>query len=151
MPHFSGVNANRYASYEWVTEHQGELVEKRVAAAQQMFDKHAAEQSAKAGDRPARKCEPGPAASEQGSLVAGARPRAIAFARAPRRQYGPGPLESGIHDEGLADDRHDAGTGRGRVRRGGYPRGSEPSTSTPFAVEEPGAVFLDVAAVGRVP
>ena len=55
MPHFSGVNANRYASYEWVTEHQGELVEKRVAAAQQMFDKHAAEQSAKAGgaiDRP---------------------------------------------------------------------------------------------------
>ena len=48
MPHFSGVNANRYASYDWVTEHQGELVEKRVAAAQQMFDKHAAEQSAKA-------------------------------------------------------------------------------------------------------
>ena len=56
MPHFSGVNANRYASYDWVTEHQGELVEKRVAAAQQMFDKHAAEQSAKASaadiDRP---------------------------------------------------------------------------------------------------
>jgi limonene 1,2-monooxygenase len=55
MPHFSRVNANRYASYEWVTEHQGELVEKRVAAAQQMFDKHAAEQSAKAAgaiDRP---------------------------------------------------------------------------------------------------
>ncbi len=48
MPHFSGVNANRYASYDWVTEHQGELVEKRVAAAQQMFDKHTAEQSAKA-------------------------------------------------------------------------------------------------------
>ena len=56
MPHFSRVNANRYASYDWVTEHQGELVEKRVAAAQQMFDKHAAEQSAKASaadiDRP---------------------------------------------------------------------------------------------------
>ena len=56
MPHFSRVNANRYASYDWVTEHQRELVEKRVAAAQQMFDKHAAEQSAKASgtaiDRP---------------------------------------------------------------------------------------------------
>ena len=57
-------NANRYASYDWVTEHQGELVEKRVAAAQQMFDKHAAEQSAKASaadiDRPG---------SGQGSMV----------------------------------------------------------------------------------
>ena len=67
MPHFSGVNANRYASYEWVTEHQGELVEKRVAAAQQMFDKHEAEQT-RQGRRRHR-----PPRGGQRSLVSGTR------------------------------------------------------------------------------
>ena len=43
IPHFSGVNRNRVASYDWVTRNQGELVDKRVRAAQQMFAKHEAE------------------------------------------------------------------------------------------------------------
>ena len=43
IPHFSGANANRIDSYDWVTEHQDELVAKRVNAANQMFAKHEAE------------------------------------------------------------------------------------------------------------
>jgi limonene 1,2-monooxygenase len=47
IPHFSGVNTNRVQSYDWVTRNQAELVDKRVRAAQQMFDKHEAEQLVK--------------------------------------------------------------------------------------------------------
>ena len=46
IPHFSGANANRAASYDWVTEHQEELVSKRVTAAKLMTDKHEAERAA---------------------------------------------------------------------------------------------------------
>jgi limonene 1,2-monooxygenase len=52
MPHFSGANDNRFASYDWVTEHQDELVSKRVNAAAQMFAKHEAERGPKAEARP---------------------------------------------------------------------------------------------------
>ena len=52
IPHFAKANANRAASYEWVTENQAELVAKRVSAANQMFARHEAEQAAKAGDGP---------------------------------------------------------------------------------------------------
>lgn len=52
IPHFSGANDNRFASYRWVTEHQDELVTKRVNAATQMFAKHEAERGAKADVRP---------------------------------------------------------------------------------------------------
>jgi limonene 1,2-monooxygenase len=52
IPHFSGVNANRFASYDWVTTNQGELVEKRVNAANQMFAKHAAERALHVQARP---------------------------------------------------------------------------------------------------
>jgi limonene 1,2-monooxygenase len=45
MPHFAYANANREASYEWVTYNQEEIVTKRVNAAQQMFAKHEAERS----------------------------------------------------------------------------------------------------------
>jgi limonene 1,2-monooxygenase len=48
IPHFARANVARTESYQWVTDHQDELVEKRVNAAQQMFDKHEAEQKAKA-------------------------------------------------------------------------------------------------------
>ncbi len=44
IPHFSGANANRISSYDWVTANQNELVTKRVNAANQMFAKHQAEQ-----------------------------------------------------------------------------------------------------------
>jgi limonene 1,2-monooxygenase len=47
IPHFAGSNASRVASYHWVTEHQAEIVGKRVAAAQQMVAKHEAEQAEK--------------------------------------------------------------------------------------------------------
>jgi limonene 1,2-monooxygenase len=47
IPHYSGVNANRQSSYEWITSIQPELIEKRTNAANQMFAKHAAEQAAK--------------------------------------------------------------------------------------------------------
>jgi limonene 1,2-monooxygenase len=47
IPHFSGVNRNRTASYRWVTENQDELVTKRVNAANQMFAKHQAERAGK--------------------------------------------------------------------------------------------------------
>jgi limonene 1,2-monooxygenase len=43
IPHFAGANKARQESYEWVTSKQSELVEKRIAAAQQMFAKHEAE------------------------------------------------------------------------------------------------------------
>ncbi len=48
IPHFSGANDNRFASYDWVTENQDELVTKRVNAANQMFAKHEAERGSKA-------------------------------------------------------------------------------------------------------
>ncbi|MEX1008714.1 MAG: LLM class flavin-dependent oxidoreductase [Acidimicrobiia bacterium] len=47
IPHFAGANEHRRLSYDWVTKNQAELVEKRVAAAQQMFAKHEAEQAEK--------------------------------------------------------------------------------------------------------
>ena len=47
IPHFAGANEHRRLSYDWVTKNQDELVEKRVAAAQQMFAKHEAEQAEK--------------------------------------------------------------------------------------------------------
>ena len=46
IPHFSGANTSRAASYDWVTEHQEELVSKRVTAAKLMTDKHEAERAA---------------------------------------------------------------------------------------------------------
>ncbi|HLY82916.1 MAG TPA: LLM class flavin-dependent oxidoreductase [Acidimicrobiales bacterium] len=48
IPHFNEMNTNRVRSYEWVTRNQAELVKKRVAAADQMFARHAAEAAAKA-------------------------------------------------------------------------------------------------------
>jgi limonene 1,2-monooxygenase len=48
MPHFSGDNRPRTASFDWCTEHRAELTEKRSSAAQLMFDKHEAEQREKA-------------------------------------------------------------------------------------------------------
>jgi limonene 1,2-monooxygenase len=55
IPHFSGANENRQASYAWVTKNQDELVTKRVNAAKQMIALHEAEQAAKvqaaAGDQ----------------------------------------------------------------------------------------------------
>jgi limonene 1,2-monooxygenase len=53
MPHFSRDNRPRAESYEWCTEHRGELSEKRTAAARAMFEKHEAEQRA-AINRPPR-------------------------------------------------------------------------------------------------
>jgi limonene 1,2-monooxygenase len=54
IPHFSGANANRRASYAWVTDNNDELVTKRIDAANQMFARHEAEQAAKGvvTDRP---------------------------------------------------------------------------------------------------
>ena len=52
IPHFSGVNTNRFDSYDWVTANQDELVAKRVNAASQMFAKHEADRAGKAGARP---------------------------------------------------------------------------------------------------
>jgi limonene 1,2-monooxygenase len=46
IPHFSGANDNRRASYDWVTKNQAELVTKRVHAAQQMFAAHEADRAA---------------------------------------------------------------------------------------------------------
>jgi len=48
MPHFSGDNSPRIASFEWCTDHREELTEKRSSAARLMFDKHEAEQREKA-------------------------------------------------------------------------------------------------------
>ncbi len=47
MPHFDNSNVNRVESYAWVTAHQDELVDKRIAAAAQMTAKHEAEQAAR--------------------------------------------------------------------------------------------------------
>lgn len=47
MPHFDGANTSRADSWRWVTEHQDEVVTKRIAAAEQMTAKHEAEQLAK--------------------------------------------------------------------------------------------------------
>jgi limonene 1,2-monooxygenase len=47
MPHFDRANESRSASYRWVTDHQDELVTKRVAAAELMTAKHEAEQAAR--------------------------------------------------------------------------------------------------------
>jgi limonene 1,2-monooxygenase len=52
IPHFSGANTSRMASYDWVTKNQDELVTKRVNAANQMFAKHQAERAAKDGPGP---------------------------------------------------------------------------------------------------
>jgi limonene 1,2-monooxygenase len=45
IPHFSGVNATRQASYDWVTTLQDDFSEQRVRAADQMFAQHAAERA----------------------------------------------------------------------------------------------------------
>src|ERR1700675_2961188 len=47
MPHFSGDNRPRIASFDWCTDHRDELTEKRSSAARLMFDKHEAEQREK--------------------------------------------------------------------------------------------------------
>ena len=47
MPHFNGANRNRVESYDWVTDNQASIVEKRVNAAALMVAKHEAEQAAK--------------------------------------------------------------------------------------------------------
>ncbi len=54
IPHFSGVNANRFGSYDWVTANQNELVEKRVSAATQMIARHEAERAGRVADQSAR-------------------------------------------------------------------------------------------------
>jgi limonene 1,2-monooxygenase len=46
MPHFSGANAPRAASYQWCGDNRAEFSAKRNAAAKAMFDKHEAEQAA---------------------------------------------------------------------------------------------------------
>ena len=48
MPHFSRDNRPRIESYDWCTDHRDELTEKRSSADRAMFDKHEAEQKAKA-------------------------------------------------------------------------------------------------------
>ena len=48
MPHFSGDNAPRIQSFDWCTDNRDLLAEKRSTAAKAMFDKHEAEQAAKA-------------------------------------------------------------------------------------------------------
>jgi limonene 1,2-monooxygenase len=54
VPHFSGANSHRAASYQWVTDNQEELVSKRVNAANQMFAKHQAERAGQADSAPSR-------------------------------------------------------------------------------------------------
>ena len=54
MPHFSGDNRPRIESFDWCTDHRDLLTEKRTSAAQAMFDKHEAEQKAKAAAAMAR-------------------------------------------------------------------------------------------------
>src|SRR4029079_4243516 len=46
MPHFSQANMPRAASFQWCGDNRAEFSAKRQAAAQAMFDKHAAEQRA---------------------------------------------------------------------------------------------------------
>ncbi len=52
MPHFSGDNVPRIQSFDWCTENRDTLAEKRSTAAKAMFDKHEAEQKAKAAAAP---------------------------------------------------------------------------------------------------
>jgi limonene 1,2-monooxygenase len=57
IPHFRGDNVNRVDSYNWVTNHQAELVEKRNRASQRVFDQQASEREAaglRSGARPER-------------------------------------------------------------------------------------------------
>jgi limonene 1,2-monooxygenase len=54
MPHFSGDNGPRIDSFNWCTENRDTLAEKRSSAAKLMFDKHEAEQKAKAAAPVAR-------------------------------------------------------------------------------------------------
>jgi limonene 1,2-monooxygenase len=54
MPHFSRDNRPRIESFDWCTAHRDELSEKRASAARLMFDKHEAEQRAKAAGAVAR-------------------------------------------------------------------------------------------------
>ncbi len=54
MPAFSGDNRARIESFDWCTVHRDELSEKRSSAAKAMFDKHEAEQRAKAAAPMAR-------------------------------------------------------------------------------------------------
>lgn len=53
MPHFDRANVNRVDSYHWVSQHQAEIVDKRIAAANQMIARHEAETAAKAEARAA--------------------------------------------------------------------------------------------------
>ena len=48
MPHFSRDNEPRRESFDWCTDHRDLLSDKRASAAKLMFDKHEAEQKAKA-------------------------------------------------------------------------------------------------------
>jgi limonene 1,2-monooxygenase len=59
MPHFTDVNANRDASYDWCTKNQVELTEKRVHAAQAAFDQHEAETGETFATRPRGYSRPG--------------------------------------------------------------------------------------------
>jgi limonene 1,2-monooxygenase len=52
IPHFAQANTGRDASYEWVTENQAELVEKRVNAANAVFAQHEAERGTRPDDDP---------------------------------------------------------------------------------------------------
>jgi limonene 1,2-monooxygenase len=58
MPHFSGNNRPRIASYQWCGDNRDEFGAKRQAAARAMFDKHEAEERARqrqpAAERPPR-------------------------------------------------------------------------------------------------
>jgi limonene 1,2-monooxygenase len=47
MPHFRGSNRSRIASYNWVTEHEGEFGRQRDEAIQRAIAKHQAEEAAK--------------------------------------------------------------------------------------------------------
>jgi limonene 1,2-monooxygenase len=52
MPALDGANVNRADSYQWVTANQAELIETRTRAADQMFERHRAEEAARAASRP---------------------------------------------------------------------------------------------------
>jgi limonene 1,2-monooxygenase len=59
MPHFSGDNGPRRESFDWCTDHRDILSEKRASAARLMFDKHEAEQKAKAESSEIARPKPG--------------------------------------------------------------------------------------------
>jgi limonene 1,2-monooxygenase len=59
MPHFSGNNRPRIASYAWCGEHRDEFGAKRQAAARAMFDKYEAEERARQARRQAASERPG--------------------------------------------------------------------------------------------